>query len=434
MRGTLVVIAVALGCGGSASSPASQAPDSPIPPLLARVGPAPRVFANLSLVDAAIREQLVAAEQSQRAQHDKSAGDCGVTPANLQRLRIAIGEPLHVAAEIDGKIDARGAACLLGPSDPAALARTGVIVRDRPGGVAIEYLAVAPPAGGPAANARELSRRCEGTSCAAAMLGPSSARLWMQLAVGKTLHVQLTGANFHRFVEAANQLLDDIRRTSRDVALLTIREQPGGMSLEMPTDASVVSSTLLALGLRVRLIESFKIPSSSMVPSVLVDDHILVGKGRLLGDPVPGDLLVYKQGDGVWIKRYIAGPGQTIAETRAGLEIDGKPLATEVVDPSYHFRDGEDAEHAVERTGTVVREHLGSRSYLTLRTGPPHTEGTWKVPPDHVFFIGDNRNNSNDSRYIGPSARDAIVGRVLCTWFALRDGTPDWDRIGIALE
>lgn len=86
------------------------------------------------------------------------------------------------------------------------------------------------------------------------------------------------------------------------------------------------------------------------------------------------------------------------------------------------------------RSGTVVREHLGARSYLTLRTGPPNQTGTWTVPSAHVFFVGDSRDNSNDSRYLGTSPEDAIIGRVLGVWLAFRDGAPDWDRLGMPVE
>jgi signal peptidase I len=397
------------------------------------VGPGPRVFARLSFSDVVLRDKLAEAETF-RAPSGRSLTECGVALAGLQQVRIAIGEPLRVAAELDGKIDARAVGCVLGDADLAALTRRGLVIRDRPGGIAIEYLAAQEPAERAAATGGELARRCEGTSCAAAMLGPPDARLWLQLAVDKTMRLRLSGPDFHRFAAAANALLDELRSTSRDGALLTFREQGGALWIEAPADLSIGSSVLVALNLRAQLIESFKIPSSSMVPTILMNDDFFIGKGRLLGDPVPGDLLVFRQGTGMWVKRYLAGPGQTIAETESGIAIDGKLLATEVVDPAYRYQDGESGRDAHERTGALVREHLGARSYLIVRTGPPRSTGSWTVPPGQLFLVGDNRNNSNDSRYLGAIPRDAIVGRVLGTWFAMRDGAPDWDRIGIPLE
>ena len=437
----VLAIAVAVACGRGPLPPSPSPSPSPSPGeprqatrlLLSMVGPGPRVLAKLSVADGLLRDKLAAVDQAFRAPSGKSLAECGVALAGLQQIRIAIGEPLRVAAELDGKIDARAVGCVLGDADMAALTRRGLVVRDRPGGIAIEYLATQDQAEPAAAIGGELARRCEGASCVAAMLGPRDARLWLQLALDRTLRIQLSGPNFHRFAAAANAVLDELRGTARDGTLPTLREQRGALSIEVPADISTRSAVFLALNLRTKLVESFKVPSSSMVPTIHMNDYLFIGKGSLLGDPTPGDLLVYRQDTGTWVKRYLAGPGQTIAETESGIAIDGELLATEVVDPAYHFQDGE-ADAAHESTGELVREHLGARDYLIVRTGPPRSTGSWTVPPGQVFFLGDNRNNSNDSRYLGASPRDAIVGRVLGTWFAVRDGAPDWNRIGIPLD
>jgi signal peptidase I len=68
-----------------------------------------------------------------------------------------------------------------------------------------------------------------------------------------------------------------------------------------------------------------------------------------------------------------------------------------------------------------------------VHTGPPRT-GTWTVPAGHRFFIGDNRNNSYDSRFTGAVPDEAIIGRVVGTYLAYRDGALDWDRMGIPIE
>jgi hypothetical protein len=95
----------------------------------------------------------------------------------------------------------------------------------------------------------------------------------------------------------------------------------------------------------------------------------------------PGDLMIYTVEGRQYVKRYLAGPGQVVAETEAGISIDGKPLVTDVVERDYHYADSDEVSgNWVDRSGTLVREYLGVRSYLTLRTGPPHKTGDMDRP------------------------------------------------------
>ena len=115
-------------------------------------------------------------------------------------------------------------------------------------------------------------------------------------------------------------------------------------------------------------------------------------------------------------------------ETDAGLSVDGQRLAAVLIDPDFHYLDRDEVTHqGRDRSGIVVRELLGARGYLTLRSGPPHVTGTWSVSAGRMFFVGDSRNND-------PTPHDAIIGRVIGIWLAFRDGAPDWDRMGTPVE
>jgi signal peptidase I len=438
VRSALFMFIILMGCGHNASPPAASKESAPERTrLLGAVGPHPRGFATLSLHDPALRTQGMELEAELRKSFGKQLSDCNIALERLDQFRIAVGEPLRIAAELDGKIDVHAVSCVVG-GDPAmqALTRAGVVVRDRPGGIAIDYHVALTQDERAHAAGTDLASRCTDVICAAIVLGPPNRPLWVQVRVRDRFQLELSGPSLGRAaVLAVVAAIDGLRQSSPELSLLNVREQHGALIVELPRDPSILSMIAAALTLRTQLLEAFKVPSSSMVPTLLVDDQFFVAKGPLLGALVPGDLVVYRQGDTTWVKRYLAGPGQTIAESESGISIDGKPLTTEIVDPSFHYKDRDgDSDQLLERSGSVVREHLGARGYLTLRTGPARATGTWTVPAGQVFFVGDNRNNSNDSRYLGASPNDVIVGRVLGVWLAFRDGAPDWDRMGVPIE
>jgi len=186
---------------------------------------------------------------------------------------------------------------------------------------------------------------------------------------------------------------------------------------------ALIVALLLALVVRTFVVQAFKIPSGSMLPTLQIGDHILVNKfvygarleipltqislGRLPGlrKPRPGDVIVFiwpKDRSKDFIKRVIAVEGQTIEIRNRQVLIDGKPW---------------DDPHA-----TRVEAHTpGSDNF-----------GPFTVPPDHVFAMGDNRDQSFDSRFWGPVPIADIKGQALIIYWSW-DG-PDrwvrWERIG----
>lgn len=214
----------------------------------------------------------------------------------------------------------------------------------------------------------------------------------------------------------------------------------------------------LVFVLRSFLWEPFKIPSSSMVPTLLVGDFILVNKYaygiRLpivnqkvieIGNPQRGDVMVFKYPKDMsqdYIKRVIGVPGDTITYENKRLTVNGKPVEYTPMDdylddqhPVYHKQF---IEHLPGKESGVVHRILNTDGKRTLDLGAvdqfPNREAcqytydkfTCIVPEGNYFMMGDNRDNSADSRYWGFVPDKNIVGKAIVVW--MNFGNPK--RIG----
>ncbi len=441
-----LLLALAAGCPYRSKPPGPEpAPRDPLAALVAAVGSRPRVAASLSLDAPIIRTYLDDFEQLPPMLGGRTLEACGVQRSALGQLRVAIGEPMVVAAELDGKIDRKQAQCILGADLMRLLREAGVALRDRPGGLAISYTppasARAPsgagkPGAAPAAAAGDaLIRRCAGKpACATARLGPTGKELWLNLlAEDRGITWRLDGPGLSRpAADAFVAAVKEVAAKHPELAQISVRSGGGELSWTLTADPEP------ARILKEQLLEAFKQPSISMLPTLRLDDHFFIAKGPLRGPITPGTVVVYRvdvEGTPrMFIKRVIAVGGQTVTETADGIAIDGVPLATELVDARYRFEDEDPSTgEVVVREARLLRERLGDRSYQILRTreGDPRS---WTVPSGHYFVLGDHRDNSNDSRYTGAVAEQDIVGRVIGLWLAWRGKIPDWDRIGTGIE
>lgn len=203
---------------------------------------------------------------------------------------------------------------------------------------------------------------------------------------------------------------------------------------------------LIVLLLRSFVVEPFRIPSGSMMPTLLIGDFILVNKFdygiRLpvidkkvidIGAPKRGDVVVFRYPENPsipFIKRVIGLPGDTISYYDNRLYVNGK-LVEEVPDGIYRgFWSGQNMTGA-----NLYTEHLGKlRHSILIEPGYPTAEGTWKVPPHSYFVMGDNRDNSRDSRYWGFVPDKDLIGRAFLIWFNWDWGYGiDWGRIGTSI-
>ena len=189
--------------------------------------------------------------------------------------------------------------------------------------------------------------------------------------------------------------------------------------------------------------EPFRIPSSSMLPTLEQGDFILVNKFdygvRLpvlhtrvvdLGEPARGDVVVFRypvdpQYD--YIKRVVGLPGDEVSYIDKQLRING-----EVVEQRYL----EEVRLANGQTAEKFEELLGESWHELLKVpGQRSREGKITVPPNRYFVMGDNRDNSNDSRVWGVVPEENLVGRAFFIWMNWDFGeAPKFDRIGKTID
>ena len=193
----------------------------------------------------------------------------------------------------------------------------------------------------------------------------------------------------------------------------------------------------VVLILRSFVAEPFRIPSSSMMPTLLIGDFILVNKYayglRLpvnnrkvveVGQPERGDVVVFRYpGKGPndpntgldYIKRVIGLPGDTVSYRDNQLSINGQTLEYATVGEYVGKGPG------AEMTGaTELREKLPGREHAVLednlRPVVDQGEGEWVVPPGHYLVIGDNRDRSEDGRFWGMLPEDRLRGKAFLVW------------------
>ena len=201
---------------------------------------------------------------------------------------------------------------------------------------------------------------------------------------------------------------------------------------------------LIVLILRSFLAEPFRIPSGSMMPTLLVGDFILVNKfayGLRLpvlntkiwgaGEPNRGDVAVFrfpKNPSDDYIKRIVGLPGDHIAYYDKVLYINGEPMKQLPVGRYEGVGSG-----SVMNGAQVNEEVLEQVNHDILIKGDQlNVEGEYVVPPKHYFVLGDNRDNSNDSRFWGFVPEEYLVGKAFIIWlnWDIKGGVFDIARIG----
>jgi len=200
---------------------------------------------------------------------------------------------------------------------------------------------------------------------------------------------------------------------------------------------------LLVLVLRSFVFEPFRIPSGSMKPTLLIGDFILVNKfaygvrlpvihKKLLatGAPDRGDVAVFRfprEPRLDYIKRIVGVPGDLIRYENKQLTVNGELAVQQVIGP-YDDPDSDTS------SLTQIEEDIdgGLHQILNSNGGRPGVLEV-EVPEGMYFALGDNRDNSNDSRFWGFVPEDHLVGKAFMVWMHFNWGSGDgvqWSRIG----
>ena len=215
----------------------------------------------------------------------------------------------------------------------------------------------------------------------------------------------------------------------------------------------------VALTIRWALMEAYVIPSASMLPSLLIHDHIFVNKIvygvrvpfsenwlMKFGEPQRGDVIVFKYPVDkriFFIKRVIGLPGDKITYENNRLYINDKIVEEQPASDHSDWNQVRDADFAQEGEALIdLRESRADYEHLTetlpgsngnpdkkhsilMSTKPRYrTSGSWEVPEHSLFVMGDNRDNSLDSRRWKFVPEEYILGRAMFVWLSCEDTLP----------
>lgn len=221
------------------------------------------------------------------------------------------------------------------------------------------------------------------------------------------------------------------------------RKHPPGWARGLEMAAQAAIPLFLVLAFRVALYEPFRIPSGSMKPGmdngdfILVDKHVWGIKAPLLsrplletGSPALGDIAVFKYPPNpsmAYIKRIVGLPGDSISYARGQLSINGSPAryAQESPDsdePGFRFLDETlpgGAPHRIRLGPEATTHYPFASSSPHCKNNPSIPQFTCVVPPGHYFAMGDNRDNSADSRFWGFVPESHLIGKAGLIWLSL---------------
>lgn len=215
---------------------------------------------------------------------------------------------------------------------------------------------------------------------------------------------------------------------------------------------TIVYAVLIALVVRTAAFEPFNIPSGSMIPTLLVGDYLFVSKSSYgyskhslplslplitdriwFSEPERGDVTVFKlpsDNKTDYIKRIIGLPGDKIQMKKGRLYINGEIVERKRIDDFVQI----DVNGNLRRTPQYLETLPNGKTHAILEewgdTGPLDNTEIFEVPAEHYFAMGDNRDNSQDSRVrpeVGSIPKENLVGRAEVLFFSTNGGARFWE-------
>jgi len=212
----------------------------------------------------------------------------------------------------------------------------------------------------------------------------------------------------------------------------------------------IIHALILAFIVRVFLFQPFNIPSGSMIPTLLVGDYLFVSKyaygysrysfpfgpdlfsGRIWAeDPKRGDVVVFKlprDNETDYIKRVIGLPGNEIQMISGVLHINGEPVKKEKIS-DFVLEDSSGRERHLTRYRETLPNGVSYPVLDLVNKGIGDNTEIYKVPENHFFMMGDNRDNSTDSRFlseVGFVPFENLVGRAEIIFFSINEDSSFW--------
>jgi signal peptidase I len=348
---------------------------------------------------------------------------------DVERIEVALAEPLEVRVDFTGRLSSEAVRCVLSTlKERGALEGIELAAVPLAHGVRVATRGALADGQGPAT---PLARRFDellahSDTAAVADVAPGGRyELWLDPQGALAFAVDL-----HTAAEAARA----VAWLKNALAL----EPTGGLKgLEVAAEGARLKGRLSnpsveqALVLRRDVLEAFRLPSGSMQPTLLPGDQFFVIKGPSARTPARGDIAVFanpREPSQDFVKRVIGLAGDHVEMDGYTVRVNGTALETKLEQADYvGLPNGSD-----ELRGALWSESIGAHHYRVLRDA----SHSWidkldvTVEPDHVFLLGDNRDNSFDSRQFGTVPTQSLKGEVVLLWASFGEQGVNWERFG----